>query len=155
LDKNLPMLTITYITGHDDLLKAAFLIRQKVFVEEQNVPAAEEYDEYETTSRHFLAFYNGIPCGTARWRYTDKGIKLERFAVLADFRSQKVGSALVQAVLEDVQQQADTAGKLLYLHAQVTAMPLYAKFGFEPLGDRFLECDIEHYKMIRLPASMA
>lgn len=142
------MLTVTYINGNEDLLKAAFQIREKVFVEEQHVPAEEEYDAYETTSRHFLAYYTAIPCGTARWRHTEKGIKLERFAVLPEFRSKKVGSALVQKLLEDVQNQPDTHGKPVYLHAQVTAMPLYAKFGFQPVGDMFLECDIQHYKMV-------
>jgi len=125
----------------------AFRIREAVFVHEQRVPAEEEYDEYEKTSRHFLAYADQTPCGTARWRFTDKGIKLERFAVLAAFRSRKVGAALVQAVLGDVRQHPQFNGQLVYLHAQVTAMPLYAKFGFRPVGEMFLECDIQHYQM--------
>ena len=143
------MLTVNHIAD-DTELQTAFRIRAKVFVEEQHVPADEEYDEYETSSRHFLAYADGTPCGTARWRHTDKGIKLERFAVLPDFRSRKVGSALVQAVLDDVQSQSAETEKPVYLHAQVTAMPLYAKFGFWPVGEMFLECDIEHYKMVRV-----
>ncbi len=129
-------------------MQKAFSIREQVFVQEQHVPADEEYDEFEDSSRHFLAFAEGLPCGTARWRYTDKGIKLERFAVLKDYRSRKVGSALVQALLEDIKNQPQSAGKLLYLHGQLTAMPLYSKFGFTPIGDLFEECNIQHYKMI-------
>jgi predicted GNAT family N-acyltransferase len=141
------MIQVVPITG-DQQQQEAFRIREAVFVQEQNVPADEEYDEYETSSRHFLAYADGTtPCGTARWRFTDKGIKLERFAVLKEFRSRKVGSALVQAVLDDVRQHPLSGGKPTYLHAQVTAMPLYAKFGFQPVGDMFLECDIQHYKM--------
>lgn len=143
------MLKVQYIESNEDLLKEAFQVREAVFVKEQNVPAEEEYDDFETSSRHFLAYYNDIPCGTARWRYTEKGIKLERFAVMAEFRAQKVGSALLQAVLNDVAAQKDTIGKLIYLHAQVTAMPFYTRFGFKPIGEIFDECNIQHCKMIK------
>lgn len=129
-------------------LEEAFEIRRKVFVEEQQVPAEEEYDEFEKSSRHFLAYGpEGNPCGTARWRYTSNGIKLERFAVLSDSRGKGVGSVLVQKLLEDVATQPEAKGKTLYLHAQTTAMPLYSKFGFKPVGEEFLECDILHYLM--------
>jgi predicted GNAT family N-acyltransferase len=142
------MLTVKSCTGKDELLAIAFQIREKVFVEEQHVPANEEYDEYDQTARHFLAYFNDVPCGTARWRYTDKGIKLERFAVLSEFRSQKVGSALVQHLLDDVHLQPEAAGMPIYLHAQLTAIPLYEKFGFRAMGEQFMECDIAHYKMM-------
>ncbi|WP_224995997.1 GNAT family N-acetyltransferase [Cesiribacter sp. SM1] len=129
-------------------LDAAFEIRRKVFVVEQEVPAEEEYDEFEESSRHFLAYTaEGLPCGTARWRYTPKGIKLERFAVLGEQRGKGAGAALVQKVLDDISSQPDADGKTLYLHAQITAMPLYSKFGFKPDGPEFLECGIRHYLM--------
>ena len=128
----------------------AFDIREQVFVVEQQVPKDEEYDEFENISRHFLAIdEHGTPCGTARWRVTEKGIKMERFAVLATHRSKGVGSALVKKVLEDIETQENTQGKTRYMHAQTSAMGLYAKFGFEPVGEMFEECDIQHYKMIR------
>jgi predicted GNAT family N-acyltransferase len=141
------VITVKHISSPEDL-KQVFAIREKVFVQEQQVPAEEEYDEFEGSSRHFLAFSGGNPCGTARWRYTDKGVKLERFAVLEEYRSRKVGSALVQAVINDIRKDANSKGKKLYLHAQLTAMPLYSKFGFQPVGDMFEECNIKHYKMV-------
>lgn len=135
----------------DEELEKAFNIRRNVFVIEQQVPENEEYDEFESSSRHFLAIADGIPCGTARWRFTDKGIKMERFAVLADFRGKQVGTALVAAVLEDIRQHPESKGKTRYLHAQLSAMPLYAKFGFRAEGEMFSECDIWHYKMVLPP----
>ncbi|AWW30119.1 GNAT family N-acetyltransferase [Echinicola strongylocentroti] len=130
-------------------LDQVFAIREEVFVVGQNVPPAEEYDEFEELSTHFLALVNGEPAGTARWRLTDHGVKLERFAVLEKVRGKGVGQALVQAVLEDVKSTVEAEGKCLYLHAQLHAVPLYAKFGFEKVGDIFSECDILHYKMER------
>ncbi|WP_017731555.1 GNAT family N-acetyltransferase [Nafulsella turpanensis] len=137
------------ITSREELEKA-FAIREKVFVEEQKVSKEEEYDEFEESAVHFLAYNKeGKAGGTARWRFTDKGVKLERFAVLKENRGSGIGSALVARVLEDVQEQSETSGKSIYLHAQLTAVPLYEKFGFRKKGDQFDECGIMHYKMIK------
>lgn len=142
-------LHVTKIT-QDEELKSAFNVREKVFVVEQEVDPAEEYDEFEASSTHFLAFLHDHPVGTARWRFTPNGVKLERFAVLKEARAQGVGQALVGAVLADISMNSETKNKQKYLHAQLTAMPLYSKFGFEKEGDIFDECNILHYKM-RLP----
>jgi predicted GNAT family N-acyltransferase len=127
--------------------QVAFGIRREVFVEEQGVPAEAEYDQYEAAARHFLAYVAGEPAGTARWRFTEKGVKLERFAVRKSCRGRQVGSALLRAVLDDVRQHPQYHDQPIYLHAQLTAMPLYTKFGFRTVGDRFVECNIEHYEM--------
>ena len=140
------MPTVEKITTKEGL-QAAFDIRELVFVVEQEVDAAEEYDEFEDSSVHFLAKVEGTPVGTARWRFTQNGVKMERFAVLKVARGKGVGQALVAAVLGDIDQHPDTNGKKKYLHAQIHAMPLYAKFGFQVVGDQFEECAILHYKM--------
>ncbi|UFH52374.1 GNAT family N-acetyltransferase [Spirosoma sp. KNUC1025] len=145
------MITVLPISSSTDL-DAAFSIRRQVFVDEQHVDDREEYDEFETTSTHFLAKVDGAPAGTARWRRTSNGVKLERFAVLAPFRGKGVGKALVRAVLDDVFSQQPEPIERIYLHAQVPAMPLYASFGFVPVGPMFEEAGIQHYKMV-LPGS--
>lgn len=128
-------------------LDTIFKIREVVFVFEQEVDPAVEYDEFEESSTHFLANVEGIPAGTARWRFTKNGIKLERFAVLKNMRGKGVGQALVQAVLDDIENSEESKDKLLYMHAQLAAIPLYAKFGFEKIGEMFEECNIKHYQM--------
>lgn len=143
------MATVIKIEKQEDL-EQAFKIRQKVFVVEQQVSPEEEYDEYEKTASHFLAFNSqGKPCGTARWRFTDKGVKLERFAVLKEERGSGAGSALVKKVLEDVSVHPEAKGKKIYLHAQLPAVRLYEKSGFEKEGEEFEECNIRHYKMTK------
>jgi len=145
------MITVLPISSPADLDKA-FAIRREVFVDEQHVSPEEEFDEFEDSSTQFLAVDEGIPCGTARWRRTSNGVKLERFAVLIAFRGKGVGRALVQAVLDSVFSQQPEPIERIYLHAQVTAMPLYASFGFVAVGPMFEEAGIQHYKMV-LPAS--
>ncbi|PSR52213.1 GNAT family N-acetyltransferase [Adhaeribacter arboris] len=127
-------------------LDAAFTIREKVFVKEQKVPKDDEYDEHDKTANHYLATYNGVPVGAARWRQTTNGVKLERFAVLADYRNKQVGSALLQAVLKDV--VAIYPNAKIYLHAQIPAIPFYARHDFTQVGELFSECDIDHYQMV-------
>ena len=125
-----------------DMLQQAFNIRREVFVIEQMVSETEEYDQ-EDISTHFIALYDGLPVGTARYRTTLNGIKLERFAILKSFRSRGVGSAILQHML----QALSAFEGLIYLHAQLTAMGLYSKFGFEAIGEQFDEAGIQHYKM--------
>lgn len=126
-----------------EALEKVFAIRRQVFVVEQHCPPELEW-EHEEESTHFLAMVDGVPAGAARWRKTDKGYKLERFAVLKEFRGQGVGQELVKAVLDDLPADAD----YIYLHAQIQAMPLYERSGFEKNGPEFEEAGIRHYKMV-------
>ncbi|NOX47228.1 MAG: GNAT family N-acetyltransferase [Chlorobi bacterium] len=126
-----------------DLFSKALEIRKRVFVEEQKVPPELEYDGFENESHHYLLLLNNEPIATARWRKTDEGIKLERFAMLPEFRDKGLGSKLLQRVLNDV----STFGTTVYLHAQIKAVPYYERVGFEKKGDMFIEAGIEHYLM--------
>lgn len=131
------------VTDAEELEKV-FAIRREVFVGEQNCPPELEW-EHEEESNHFLATVDGEPAGASRWRKTDKGYKLERFAVLKKFRGSGVGQELVKTVLADLPADAD----YIYLHAQVQAVTLYERFGFVKTGPEFEEAGIRHYKMIK------
>ena len=128
----------------EDVLEKVFNIRRIVFVDEQNCPPELEW-ENEDVSTHFLATIDGEPVGACRWRKTDAGYKLERFAVLQAYRGRKVGQALVAAALADLPGDA----KYIYLNAQLDAMGLYAKFGFVAEGPQFEEAGIQHFKMVK------
>ena len=125
-------------------LEKVFAIRREVFVGEQNCPPELEW-EHEDESTHFLATVDGEPAGAARWRKTDKGYKLERFAVLGKFRGHGVGQTLVQTVLDDLPEDAT----YVYMHAQIQAVSLYERFGFVKTGRQFEEAGIQHFKMER------
>lgn len=135
-------LEVKRIINSEDLEKV-FEIRRKVFVEEQHCPPELEW-EFEDESTHFMGIVNGTPAGAARWRKTELGYKLERFAVLKEFRNDGIGKALVSAVLNDLPDDA----KYVYLNAQLAAMGLYEKFGFIKEGQQFEEAGIQHFKMV-------
>ncbi len=136
-------ITVNKVTDSKELDKV-FAIRREVFVGEQNCPPELEW-EFEEESNHFLATVNGEPAGASRWRKTDKGYKLERFAVLQTQRGQGVAQELVKAVLADLPDEAE----YIYLHAQIQAVPLYKKFGFQETGPMFEEAGIQHFKMVK------
>jgi predicted GNAT family N-acyltransferase len=137
------MIQVRKVTDPADLEKV-FAIRREVFVGEQNCPPELEW-EHEEESNHFLATVDGVPAGASRWRQTDKGYKLERFAVLKNFRGYGVGQELVKGVLADLPEEAN----YVYLHAQVQAVTLYERFNFVKTGPEFEEAGIRHYKMIK------
>jgi predicted GNAT family N-acyltransferase len=124
-------------------LEAAWLIRKKVFIEEQKVDPDLEY-EHEEESVHFLALADGNAAGASRWRKTEKGIKLERFAVLKEYRKQHVGRSLLQAMLKDI----PPGPELVYLHAQTAAEAFYLHNGFVRKGAAFEEAGLSHYLMV-------
>ena len=125
-----------------DLAEQAFAIRKAVFVEEQGVDASLEYD-HEEEARHYLLFLGDKPIATARWRETDKGIKLERFAVLPSFRNRGIGEIILKEVLKDV----SSSERTIYLHAQVKAISFYERSGFAKEGSMFTEAGIDHFVM--------
>jgi predicted GNAT family N-acyltransferase len=125
-------------------LEKVFAIRHEVFVIGQNCPAYLERAN-EEESHHYLVTVDGEPAGASRWRKTNDGYKLERFAVLSKFRGHGVGQALVKAVLADLPAGAD----YVYLNSQLQAVTLYEKFGFEKTGPQFEEAGIQHFKMVK------
>ena len=137
------MIEIKKFTFDDsELMKIAHKIRYEVFVIGQNCHADLEY-EFEEESTHFLVFDNGTPYATARHRKTEKGYKLERFAVLESERGKGYGNVVLKAILDDL---SDFKGQI-YMHAQKQVLPFYEKLGFVKEGDVFEEAAIMHYKM--------
>ncbi|MDP4282745.1 MAG: GNAT family N-acetyltransferase [Bacteroidota bacterium] len=134
-----------FLSTDKELAEKAFTIRRKVFVEEQKVDPDLEYDK-EEEAHHYLLMIGEKAIATARWRETDKGIKLERFAVLPEFRTRGLGEIILKEVVKDV----SGLGKTVYLHSQAKAVHFYCRNGFVVKGEMFIEAGIEHYYMVWL-----
>lgn len=133
----------TVVTAADR--EAAFSIRERVFVAEQQVPLAAEFDDHDNSATHLLALADGAPVGTLRWRQVAAGTaKIERVAVRKAYRGRRIGEALLHACLTQIRA---TGLREIILHAQVQAQPFYARLGFRPEGGTFLEDGIEHIAM--------
>lgn len=117
------------------------MIRQQVFIDEQHVPVALEWDEFDDSSLHFLASIDNVPVATARLKYDGQ---FGRMAVLADYRRQGVGSALLRTLIQQAR-----ALKLpgLHCHAQISALDFYRQHGFNGTGNEFDDAGIPHLAM--------
>ena len=132
-------------TEYEAGVPALRAVREAVFVQEQGVPVELEWDDLDPLCHHVIARdAEGQPIGTGRLTPEHK---IGRMAVLADWRGRGVGDALLLALIEQ-------ARKLdwheVSLHAQVSAIGFYARHGFLPYGERFVEAGIDHQSMRRL-----
>jgi len=117
-------------------------IRRTVFVVEQRVPEALEWDGLDAQCVHAVARdERGGSIGTGR--LTPEG-RIGRMAVLAQWRSRGVGSALLAALVNEARRRGMAA---VNLHAQSRAIPFYERFGFSVHGDEFDEAGIPHREM--------
>lgn len=130
----------TWVDSREALSK----VRRSVFIEEQSVPESMEWDEADTIAVHFFAVERvGQVVGTARLLPTGQ---IGRLAVLPTHRRQGIGSALLARAI----QKAELLGlSEVFLHAQLTALPLYQAFSFIPEGEVFDEAGIAHQFMRR------
>jgi predicted GNAT family N-acyltransferase len=134
--------TLHLISWHDGepLLRA---IREQVFMQEQHVPAELEWDGLDDACHHALALSsNGeaVGCG----RITPDG-HIGRVAVLPEWRGKRIGSGILETLVDYARSQHYP---MVELNAQVQVIPLYEHFGFETVGEVFMDANIPHRRMI-------
>lgn len=136
------MTPFTICTGSwDELQNDAKLIREQVFIQEQNIPVAEEWDAQDAVALHFVVYDQVQPIATARLLQNHS---IGRVAVLKAYRGQGIGKLLM---LEMIQQAKHEQRKFLKLSSQVHAIQFYAGLGFQVQGDEYLDCGIAHIDM--------
>lgn len=116
-------------------------IRRSVFIDEQSVPEAMEWEEIDPICRWFVARHGDALVAIVR--LTPEG-RIGRMAVLPAWRGQGIGSHLLAAVLTAARQNGLPA---VELHAQSHAVGFYARFGFAAAGPEFDEAGIPHRHM--------
>jgi predicted GNAT family N-acyltransferase len=121
-------------------------IRTRVFVGGQNVAPTLEVDRHEDESKHFLALVDGVSAGAGRWRRYEDGAKLERIAVLEEFRGRKIGAAVTRAMIEHIVLAGGAAW--IKLGAQDHAIAFYEKLGFVIEGHGYEDAGIPHHDMV-------
>jgi predicted GNAT family N-acyltransferase len=119
-------------------------VRREVFVVEQGVPEALEWDDADPVALHALATdASGHAIGCARLLPDGH---IGRVAVRRPWRGRGVGTALLLRLVTAGQARGD---RRAIVNAQVTAMPFYARHGFVATGEVFEEAGIPHRVMTR------
>ena len=117
-------------------------VRRAVFIEEQGVPEALEWEAEDPHCRWFLAT-SSAQSVIGIVRLTAAG-RIGRMAVKSDWRGQGVGRALLAAALN----AAGSAGlRQVHLSAQTHAIGYYACQGFVADGPEYLDAGIPHRHM--------
>lgn len=117
-------------------------VRRAVFIEEQNVPEALEWDEADEHAYHVLAMSDdGDPIGTGRLKLDGQ---IGRMAVARNWRKRGVGAAILRTLLELARKEGCSAVRL---HAQTHALAFYSRYGFVAVGSEFEEAGIPHRAM--------
>jgi predicted GNAT family N-acyltransferase len=133
--------SVSLVCWHDGepLLRS---VREAVFIREQGISPHLEWDGKDDKCRHVLVLsFQGeaIGCG----RILADG-HIGRIAVLPKWRKQKVGTAIVEALL-DYARVHDYPQ--VYVDAQTYAAPFYRSFDFVEEGKIFKEAGLPHIKM--------
>lgn len=116
-------------------------IRHQVFIEEQAIPEADEFDDKDSEAIHWLAYGpENVLMGTARL----VGDKVGRMAVLKPYRKRGVGSALMRRI---IRYAAQNGLESIQLDAQMHAIPFYESMKFESSGPVFTDVGIAHQHM--------
>ena len=95
---------------------------------------------------HFLIHKDRGYIATARVRPKNKKVfKIERVAVLPEFRRLKVGSLLINEIVEFYLNNKKNIS--IILHSQVAVEEFYKSLNFISYGDQFYEDGIPHIAM--------
>lgn len=124
-------------------------IRTDVFMVEQQVPAADEWDGKDQNAAHFLVHASSEALGCARILIeqidgTDH-YHIGRVAVQKHYRGRGLGSQLMQALIEWCRQGNPNA--CIYLHAQTSRRAFYERLGFVAREGEFMDAGIAHIHM--------
>ncbi|QMS85601.1 GNAT family N-acetyltransferase [Candidatus Xianfuyuplasma coldseepsis] len=119
-----------------------FMIRGQVFIIEQEIDWAIEFDGLDHECVLFNAYIDDTIVGAARLYHN----KVGRVATLKQYRKHGVGTALMDAI----ESYAKTKGiNTLVLNAQLYIKDFYDHLGYIAEGDIFQEAEIDHIRMIK------
>jgi predicted GNAT family N-acyltransferase len=121
---------------------AARLVREQVFITEQQIPLEMAMDKTDDLCLHAVATgANGTPIGTARLLPDGH---IGRLAVLASARGTGVGARLVQCLLQAAKERGD---KRVIVNANSQVVGFYERLGFEVISAEYVEAGIKHIDM--------
>lgn len=129
-------------TRWQDNEAALRMIRETVFMREQQVPEELEWDGLDGNALHLLARdRRGNPIATARM--LEDG-HIGRVAVLSLWRGHGIGRAMMQCLLQIA---TERSLHTVHLDAQAEAVPFYQRLGFTVYGELFMDAGIPHRHM--------
>jgi len=134
-------------------LAEAFAVRLQVFVAEQHVPEAEEFDDedFAATTTHAIVrdLETGDVVGTARLLLGGEPgeARIGRVSVLPGARRRGLGTLLMRALERRALLSIDPV--TIFLSAQVAAAEFYENLGYQLIGAGYDDVGIPHRDAIK------
>jgi|TARA_B100001540_G_scaffold193362_1_gene170411 predicted GNAT family N-acyltransferase len=119
-------------------------IRKKVFSDEMNIPKSKLFDEHDETCDHYILFDGKKSVGSIRFLKIKKEIKLERMAILAEFRGKNYGKSAILQLIEYYHMMGNSK---MILDSIFSVRDFYKKCGFIEEGEIFQRVGIDHIRM--------
>ena len=127
---------------------ACFAVRRAVFIEEQAIPEAEEWDAEDATCLHLLAEDDTGPMGCARLIARGSTAKIGRVAVMPRARGTGLGRRIMEAALQEARAEGFTEARL---EAQVGVIGFYERLGFVAEGAEYDDGSGILHRVMRRP----
>lgn len=121
-----------------------FLVRKKVFIDEQQFSEELEFDEIDAKAYHLCIYNENKPIATARL-FEENGVyHCGRICILSEYRGKGIGLALMQEIERKAK---EFMAKTLVLSAQVRVKPFYLRAGYIEYGEEYLDEYCPHIEM--------
>jgi predicted GNAT family N-acyltransferase len=127
-------ITLLTVPVFSTLCNAAFALRREVFIIEQSIPEAEEFDANDLTATHVVAIAAGNVVGTLRIICTPEHVKIGRVVVGQLWRGKGISTRLLKHAMDLARARGETR---FYLTAQHDKLGVYEKLGFIAFGEPF------------------
>jgi len=128
-------------------LTAPHALRREIFIVEQGIAEADEWDDLDGEAVHLLALDGDTPVGTARLFVRGELGKIGRVCVARPARGTGLGAALIR---EGCARLAAAGCARVQLGAQCYAIPFYEKLGFKGFGEEYDDAGIPHRDMEKI-----
>lgn len=132
------MLYKKFTSLNDDILK----IRTDVFIKEQGFK--NEFDDTDNNCTHIVLYDEQKPCAVCRYFKTGGSYHIGRVAVDKAYRGKNLGIKIMQIAEEEIKKEG---GTFVALSAQLRVKDFYAKAGYNPSGEVYLDEHCPHIKM--------
>lgn len=141
------MKNIKVISAKNSQIQEAKKIREEVFQKEKCIAKELDFDGNDDSAIHFIA-YSERPIGTARVRFptSPTHAKLERLAILPEYRGKGVGQHIVHFIEKEL---AEGGVEEIYLESIEVVKGFYSKLGYQIVGEVFELAGIPHVKMTK------
>ena len=119
-------------------------IRKVVFTDELNISESYLLDKYDETCDQFLIKNGEITIGALRLRKENNAVKLERMAIISEFRKMSFG---IKAINEVKKYCITKSKSKIFLDSIYDIRDFYKKCGFTEIGSVFERVGLPHIRM--------